>query len=271
MPELPEVETTRRGLEPLLRGKSFTTVVVRERRLREPVTRGLPRLLAGHPLRALERRAKYLLFRYGHGTLLLHLGMSGSLRLARPGEALRKHDHLRFALGDGGELRFHDPRRFGLCLWLRGDPHADPRLAGLGPEPLGPRFDGAALQAALRGRRAAIKPLLMDPAVVVGVGNIYASEALHRAGIRPGRAGGRLTGPECVRLAGAVRAVLRDALRAGGTTLRDYVSGRGESGRFAVRLRVYDRAGEPCLVCRTPIRSRVLGQRSTFWCPACQA
>lgn len=271
MPELPEVETTRRGLAPLLVGRAFRGVEIRDGRLREPVPESLPALLAGRRLRALERRAKYLLFRYAHGTLLLHLGMSGSLRIAPRGEPLRRHDHLRFTLAGGRELRFHDPRRFGLCAWLAGDPLLDARLARLGPEPLGDAFDAAALRAALRGRKAAVKLLLMDPAVVVGVGNIYASEALFRAGIRPARAGGSLRSAEIERLVAAVRSVLREALRAGGTTLRDYVDGGGEPGAFQVRLRVYGRGGEPCTVCATPIRSRVLGQRSTFWCPACQA
>jgi len=270
VPELPEVETTRRGLEPLLVGRAFREVVVRERRLRELVPERLPSLLAGKRLLALERRAKYLLFRYAHGSLLMHLGMSGSLRFARAEEELRKHDHLRFVLAAGRELRFHDPRRFGLCVWLAGDPHADRRLAGLGPEPLGPAFTAKGLGLALKGRKAAVKVLLMDPRIVVGVGNIYASEALHLAGIRPGRAGGRLRLAEHGALVQAVRRVLRDALRAGGTTLKDYVSGHGEAGNFAVRLRVYGRSGLACGSCGCPIRSRVLGQRSTFWCSNCQ-
>jgi formamidopyrimidine-DNA glycosylase len=270
VPELPEVETTRRGLAPLLVGRTFRSVEIRDGRLREPVPTALPALLADRRLGALERRAKYLLFRYAHGTLLLHLGMSGSLRLAPRGEPLRRHDHLRFTLVGSRELRFHDPRRFGLCVWLTGDPLLDARLARLGPEPLGDEFDGDSLRAALRGRKAAVKVLLMDPAVVVGVGNIYASEALFRAGIRPARAGGSLRTAETERLVAAVREVLLAALRAGGTTLRDYVDGGGEAGAFRVRLRVYGRAGEACTVCAAPIRCRVLGQRSTFWCPTCQ-
>jgi formamidopyrimidine-DNA glycosylase len=271
VPELPEVETTRRCLEPLLRGRAFGAIELRERRLREPVPADLPARLRGMPLRALERRAKYLLFRYAHGTMLMHLGMSGSLRIAARGEALRKHDHLRFGLAGGRELRYHDPRRFGLCLWLDGDPLQDARLANLGPEPLAAGFGGATLLRAFRSRRAAVKPTLMDPGVVVGVGNIYASEALHRAGIRPGRAAGRVGAVECERLAASVRAVLREALCVGGTTLRDYVSGSGNPGAFAVRLRVYGREGEPCPRCRKPIRRGVHGQRASFWCSACQA
>jgi formamidopyrimidine-DNA glycosylase len=209
VPELPEVETTRRGLAPLLVGRTFRSVEIRDGRLREPVPTALPALLADRRLGALERRAKYLLFRYAHGTLLLHLGMSGSLRLAPRGEPLRRHDHLRFTLVGSRELRFHDPRRFGLCVWLTGDPLLDARLARLGPEPLGDEFDGDSLRAALRGRKAAVKVLLMDPAVVVGVGNIYASEALFRAGIRPARAGGSLRTAETERLVAAVRELAR--------------------------------------------------------------
>lgn len=270
MPELPEVETTRRGLEPLLRGRVIRDVEVREARLREPVAPQLPARIAGRRLRALERRAKYLLFRFAHGTLLVHLGMSGSLRIAPRDEALRKHDHLRFVLSGGRELRFHDPRRFGLCAWVEGDPLQDPRLAALGPEPLGPHFDGATLRRAFHGRRAATKILLMDPRVVVGVGNIYASEALHRAGLRPGRAAGRLGKADCAWLAAEVRSVLREAIRAGGSTLRDFVNGAGEAGAFQVRLRVYARDGQPCRTCGTAIRRGVHGQRASYWCPRCQ-
>lgn len=271
MPELPEVETTRRGLEPLLVGRAFQAVEVRERRLRVPVPPRLAQLLARRPLLRLERRAKFLLFRYAHGTLLIHLGMSGSLRLAARGEPLRKHDHLRFVLDRARELRFHDPRRFGLCAWINGDPRADPRLAGLGPEPLGADFHAAYLADRLRGRKAAVKGLLMNPAIVVGVGNIYASEALHEAGIRPGRAGGRIRPAEAARLVAAVRVVLRRALRAGGTTISDFVNGHGEAGSFAVSLKVYGRAGLPCTVCGSAIKSSILAQRSSFWCAACQS
>ena len=269
MPELPEVETTRAGLEPLLVGRRVTAVSVRERRLRQPVPARLAATLDGQRLRAIERRAKYLLFRFETGTLLGHLGMSGSMRVVARGEEVRKHDHVDLDFGARRVLRYHDPRRFGLLLWQRGDaPH--PLLHALGPEPLGADFDGAVLHAQARGRKIAVKPFLMDAKVVVGVGNIYASEALFRAGIRPGRAAGRLTRPDCDRLADAVRAVLGAAVARGGTTLRDFVGGDGEPGYFAQELAVYGREGAPCRTCGSAVQARVLGQRSTFWCPRCQ-
>jgi formamidopyrimidine-DNA glycosylase len=271
VPELPEVETTRRGVAPLLEGRRLRGLVVREPRLRQPVPADLARRLVGARVERVERRAKYLIFRCaGGGSVLLHLGMSGSLRHCRGEEPLRKHDHLRFLLAQGGELRFHDPRRFGLCLWLEDPVFEHPLLRGLGPEPLAAEFGAESLRAALRGRRAAIKTLLLDGRIVVGVGNIYASEALHRAAIRPTRPGRSLSREECARLVASIRAVLQSALRAGGTTLRDYLQQGGEPGRFAVRLRVYGRAGANCARCGGRIRSKVLGQRSTFWCGDCQ-
>ena len=269
MPELPEVETARAGLEPLLRGRTVVGVEVREARLRQPVSTRLAATLIGQRLQRVERRAKYLLFRFPAGTLVGHLGMSGSLRVVPRGTPPRKHDHVDLDFGRTRVLRYHDPRRFGLLLWQAGRaPH--PLLAGLGPEPLGADFDGAVLHERARGRRLAVKPFLMDARVVVGVGNIYASEALFRAAIRPGRAAGRLTRPDCDRLAAAIRTVLAHAVQRGGTTLRDFVGGDGEPGYFAQELAVYGRAGEPCRDCLAPIRMRVLGQRSTYWCPRCQ-
>ena len=269
MPELPEVETTRRGVMPLLVGRRVQAVTVRERRLRRPVTAGLAGKLQDQNLRAVERRSKYLLFRFDTGTLLIHLGMSGSLRVVRRGEVLRKHDHVDFDFGATRVLRYHDPRRFGLVLWTSGGA-AHPLLAHLGPEPLEEDFTAAYLRERARGRRVAVKPFLMDGKVVVGVGNIYASEALFRAGIRPGRAAGRLSMPDCARIVVATREVLRAAIREGGTTLRDFVGSDGEPGYFAQELAVYGRTGAPCRNCEAPIRQRVLGQRSTFWCPSCQ-
>ncbi len=270
MPELPEVETTRRGLEPELLGRAFRAVEVRDGRLRQPVPAELPRLLKGRRLLALERRAKYLLFRYAHGTLLIHLGMSGSLRIAPRGSDRRKHDHVCFGLSGGRELRLHDPRRFGFCTWIAGDPTLDSRLAALGPEPLGKDFHHLDLMKRFHGRSAAVKVLIMDPKIVVGIGNIYASETLFRAGIRPSRPGSRIQTEEARRIVRSARAVLRSALRAGGTTLRDFVGGDGEPGQFEVRLQVYGRAGEPCERCAGPIHSQVLGQRMSYWCPRCQ-
>lgn len=271
MPELPEVETTRRGLAPQLEGRSFTGLEVREGRLRQPVPKDLARRVVGPRVRKVERRAKYLLLRFDAGALLLHLGMSGSLRFARSGEALKKHDHLRFHLARGRELRFHDTRRFGLCLWITGDPLRHPLLRDLGPEPLEPGFDGAVLRAGLGGRKAAVKTLLLDGRIVAGVGNIYASEALFRARIRPTRPGRSLSLTECDRLADAVRAVLQQAVAAGGTSLRDYVNGQGELGAFELQLQVYGRTGENCRQgCGGKIREKRMGQRSTYWCRNCQ-
>ncbi len=269
MPELPEVETTRRGLEPRLRGKSLEAVKVRDRRLRWPVPANLNARLAGKKLLAIKRRGKYLLFDFGGIWQIVHLGMSGSLRFVERSEPAGVHDHVDW-LFDGGEtLRLRDPRRFGAVL-LTDDPTQHPLLAHLGPEPLTAEFDAAHLHAACRGRKTAIKNLIMDSKIVVGVGNIYASESLFQAGIRPGRAAGRLTRAECARLAAAIKATLQSAVNAGGSSLRDYVAADGELGYFQLHTKVYDRAGLPCKVCGTPIKKLTSGQRSTFYCPACQ-
>ena len=270
MPELPEVETTRRGIAPSLEGRRIERVVLRERRLRWPVPAGFEQALEGRRVVAVERRAKYLLVRMDGGTLIAHLGMSGSLRVLAAPLPPRPHDHVDVVLDSGRILRFNDPRRFGSLHWVEGDPAAHPLLAGLGPEPLGPDFDGRHLWRLARGRRVAIKLLIMDARVVVGVGNIYASEALFRAGIRPATPAGRVSLARMARLAEAIRDVLGEAIRVGGTTLRDYVDPDGMPGYFRQRLFVYERAGESCRRCKAPIRHRVLGQRSTYWCPACQ-
>ena len=271
MPELPEVETTRRGILPAVRGKAVKAVVLRERRLRWPIDPALPDLLTGRPLEDIERRAKYLLFRFANGTLLVHLGMSGSLRLLTGNApAPRKHDHVDLEFEGGALLRYHDPRRFGCMLWIESGASAHPLLRDLGPEPLEAGFDGRVLSDAARGRRTSVKQLLMDGAVVVGVGNIYASEALFRAGIDPRRAAGRVSAARYDALAGAVRDVLGESVATGGTTLRDYVDGNGQPGEFALRLNVYGREGEACPRCAGPIRQVRLGQRSTFFCGNCQ-
>lgn len=270
MPELPEVETTRRGIAPRLTGQRITAVRVREPRLRWPVSPELAQALPLAPVDVVERRAKYLLIRTAAGTAMLHLGMSGSLRFADPGQPLRPHDHVELLLADGGALRFNDPRRFGSLLWIAGDPFAHPLLAELGPEPLGPDFTASWLRERTRGRRAAIKTVIMDGQVVVGVGNIYASESLFRAGIRPGLAAARVTLPRLGRLVEAIRDVLGAAIQAGGTTLRDFYNGEGKPGYFGREIQVYGRAAQPCLACGTPVRQRRMGQRSTFWCPTCQ-
>ena len=269
MPELPEVETTRRGIAPHLVGHRVTRLEVHEPRLRWPVpdtARGLENAIVS----SVTRRAKYLLVTVPAGTAILHLGMSGSLRICTDGEARRKHDHVEMTLSSGGTLRFHDPRRFGCLLWQDVGEPTHPLLAKLGPEPLSDDFDGERLFLATRRREVAIKVLVMNAAVVVGVGNIYASEALFAAGVRPARAARRVTRVEAHRIAAAIKAVLARSIEMGGTTLRDFVDSDGQPGYFAQSLSVYGRADEPCRACGTPIRQRVLGQRSTFWCPTCQ-
>ncbi|MFY0989351.1 bifunctional DNA-formamidopyrimidine glycosylase/DNA-(apurinic or apyrimidinic site) lyase [Halomonas sp. C05BenzN] len=275
MPELPEVETTRRGIAPHVEGREITEVIVRQARLRVPVPVDLVDRLVGARVGELARRAKYLLVpvsgRGEAGTLLWHLGMSGSLRIARLGELPKKHDHLDLVFDDGAILRYHDPRRFGFVDWLAGSAERDPRLSRLGPEPLSDAFDGERLYALSRGRRLAVKPFLMDSAVVVGVGNIYAAEALFLAGIDPRRAAGRISRERYDRLADAVREVLAAAITQGGTTLRDFVAGTGEPGYFKQRLNVYGRDGQSCRRCGAELRLVTLGQRASVFCGSCQS
>lgn len=278
MPELPEVETTRAGIAPHVSGRHVSEVIVRNRHLRWPVPAALSRELPGQRVHAVARRAKYLIFTADTGSAILHLGMSGSVRiLTRDVEPLA-HDHvdIRFGKGSGQSsgkttiLRFNDPRRFGCLLWTRRDPMRHPLLRDLGPEPLSDDFDGAELYAASRGRKVAVKSFIMNSHVVVGVGNIYASEALFRAGIHPRRPAGRISLSRYNELAKQIRKVLRAAIRAGGTTLRDFTDSDGLPGYFAHALDVYDRTGEPCKHCAQPVRQEVIGQRSTFFCPRCQ-
>jgi formamidopyrimidine-DNA glycosylase len=270
MPELPEVETTRRGVENAVVGHLIERIKVREPRLRWRVPRELPQLARGQRVTALSRRGKYLLFTLTNGTVIVHLGMSGSLRVLPAKTPALAHDHLDVVLDSGACLRFNDPRRFGCVLWTTDPPEAHPLLRALGPEPLSEEFNGAALARAAKGRRVAIKQLLMNSQVVVGVGNIYASEALFRAGIRPRRAAGRLKSAEFDALAKSIKQVLNEAIRSGGTTLRDYVNADGMPGYFKQKLYVYERTDEPCRVCQTPIRQLVQGQRSTYFCARCQ-
>jgi formamidopyrimidine-DNA glycosylase len=270
MPELPEVETTRRGLAPLLAGRRIVAVRVRERRLRWPLPRGFEAALVGRHIRAVGRRGKYLLIGTDAGTLLVHLGMSGNLRVVAADTPPLAHDHVDIVLDSGRCVRFNDPRRFGSMQLVRGEPLLHPLLRGLAPEPLSRGFDAGYLWDRTRGRRVAIKQLLMNSTIVVGVGNIYASEALFRARLSPRRAAGRLTRAEAARLVTAVKRVLAAAIRAGGTTLRDYVDTDGSPGYFRQKLYVYERDGAPCRVCGTPIRRAVQGQRATYWCPSCQ-
>lgn len=269
MPELPEVETARRGLRPLVVGQTVRSLAVREPRLRWPVEPALARRVRGRTVQDLCRRGKYLLISTGGGALLLHLGMSGSLRFLRePGEPAR-HDHFDLEFVSGGMLRFNDPRRFGSLHWT-ASPATHWLLKNLGPEPLGPDFSGDYLWRVSRGRRVAVKTLLMNSRIVAGIGNIYASEALFRAGIHPSRPAGRVARKRLQRLAHAVGDVLREAIRAGGTTLRDFVDGDGKPGYFQLALDVYGRAGEPCSRCERPIRACAIGQRATYYCAHCQ-
>jgi formamidopyrimidine-DNA glycosylase len=269
MPELPEVETTRRGIAPHLIGRRIEALKIRQPRLRWPIPAALRRKLPGQRVDAVERRAKYLLVHTAAGSALLHLGMSGSLRVLPGTTPAGKHDHVDWLLDSGKLLRFTDPRRFGSQLWQApGAIH--PLLARLGPEPLDSTFDGAHLWRTSRGRAASVKTFLMDQHIVVGVGNIYVSEALFAAGIRPGRAAGSISLARYDHLAGEIKRILGYAITRGGTTLRDFLSPDGEPGYFEQELFVYGRAGQPCKVCATPIRSVVLGQRSTFYCPSCQ-
>src|SRR5512143_2319288 len=269
MPELPEVETTRAGLQPRLEGRTLRRIIVRDARLRWQVPADLEARLAGRALDSISRRGKYLLFDFGGVTQIVHLGMSGSLRLAGPEERAGLHDHVDWLFDDGAVLRMREPRRFGAVLWT-DCPLRHPLLAHLGPEPLTPAFDAAYLFAHCQRRNAAIKQVIMDAHVVVGVGNIYASESLFHAGIRPGTAARRLSRPACGRLVEAIKRVLTAAIAAGGSSLRDYVASSGELGYFQLQTRVYDREGQPCRVCATPIRRIVQGQRASFYCPACQ-
>lgn len=270
MPELPEVETTRRGLAPHLEGRRVRSAKVRQRQLRWPVTRDFEKRIAGARILRLERRAKYLLVHTDRGCAIWHLGMSGSLRLVEADCPAEKHDHVDWTLDSGLVLRYRDPRRFGALLWTDGDPVGHDLLSHLGPEPLSDDFDGDYLFERSRGRRQSVKTFVMDGRIVVGVGNIYASESLFLAGIRPHTAAGRISRARYRRLADAIKQVLARAIEQGGTTLRDFTGGDGQPGYFAQQLNVYGRTGEPCPKCGGPVREAVLGQRSTFFCGCCQ-
>ncbi|ANN69362.1 bifunctional DNA-formamidopyrimidine glycosylase/DNA-(apurinic or apyrimidinic site) lyase [Bordetella bronchialis] len=273
MPELPEVETTRRGIATVMTGRPLVQLVVREPRLRWPVPADLPATLSGRTVLECGRRGKYLLLRFDHGTQIVHLGMSGSLRRVPEGEAPRRHDHVEWIF-EHATLRLHDPRRFGAVLWHpagAGPVEFHPLLARLGIEPFDERFGGQWLYDHFRGRAAPVKQLLLAGEAVVGVGNIYASESLFRAGIHPRTPGRRLSPARCDRLALAIRRTLEDALASGGSTLRDYVGAGGEPGSyFTIHAAVYERAGQPCRTCGTAIRRIVQGQRATYYCVKCQ-
>jgi formamidopyrimidine-DNA glycosylase len=269
MPELPEVETLRRGLAAAVVGRRITGVEVRERRLRRRIAAGFARALVGRRITGARRRAKFLLLDLDDGaTWLVHLGMSGTLAVVPAGAPLGTHTHVVATLDDGRSLRLHDPRRFGLTRVARRERLAE--LAGLGVEPLRPAFSPAFLHAAARRRRCAVKSLLMDQRVVAGLGNIYANEILFAAGVRPGRRTSTLTRTEAARIVAATRAVLAEAIALRGSSISDYRDERGKPGAFQQTFRAYERAGAPCVRCARPIRRRVIVGRSSYYCPSCQ-
>jgi len=267
MPELPEVETTLRGINPYISSQKIVQLTVKQPSLRWPVTENLNCIVHGQKIRTLRRRAKYIILQLDHGSILIHLGMSGSLRIIEKSEVWRKHDHIEMQLSNGYGLRYHDPRRFGCWLWS-ADEHS--QLSKLGPEPLDDEFNGDYLYQLSRKRRLAVKPFIMDSAVVVGVGNIYAAESLFRSGISPQRPAGRISSKRYQLLAANIKYILSAAINQGGTTLRDFVSSDGQPGYFQQSLDVYGRAGQSCKVCAGRLREIRLGQRSSVFCPNCQ-
>ena len=269
MPELPEVETSRRGIEPHITGSEILKVTIRNRSLRWPVSKSVDRNLTDNHVTSVERRAKYLLINTPTGSAILHLGMSGSVFIVNHGTAAGVHDHVDIDFANGKTLRFRDPRRFGSLHWSR-DPLSHKLLKSLGPEPLGDEFDAEYLWQASRGRRVSVKQFIMNANVVVGVGNIYASEALFLASINPRTAAGRISETRYATLVAAIKDVLGKAIRAGGTTLRDFYGGDGEAGYFQQQLEAYGREGEPCRRCDSPITAITQGQRSTYYCKRCQ-
>lgn len=268
MPELPEVETTRKGIEPFLAGQSISSIDVRNKQLRWPVSTEIA-LLRSAQVQAVLRRGKYIILQFDQGAMLIHLGMSGSMRVVEAGDVLKKHDHLVFHLAGNKQLRFNDPRRFGSVLWST-DWQAHPLICTLGPEPLSEAFDAQYLYALAKRRSVAIKQFIMNSQVVVGVGNIYANEALFLAGIHPKRAVNRISLARMATLVAQIKQVLDKAIVQGGTTLRDFVGSDGKPGYFQQQLFVYGRAGEPCKQCATPLKEIRMNNRSTVFCVNCQ-
>lgn len=269
MPELPEVETTRRGITPYVHGKKICDIIIRQHQLRNPISSNLTTIAKNQQIKNIWRRAKYLLFKTDVGHIILHLGMSGSLRIVAKYSQPKKHDHVDFILPKK-ILRFHDPRRFGTILWTSKDPSQHKLLRDLGPEPLSDEFNGEHLHKLACARKVSVKNFIMNSQIVVGVGNIYASEALFLSGIHPQRAAGRISIGRYQSLANNIKKVLKSAIDEGGTTLRDFVREDGNPGYFANQLNVYNKKGQPCPVCYSPIQARVLGQRSSFFCKNCQ-
>lgn len=270
MPELPEVETTRRGIEGVLLQQRVLYLIVRERRLRWPVPDNLEQQLEGQKVLSVRRRAKYILIELETGCLIWHLGMSGSISVVDENAPLKKHDHIDLVLQSGKAIRFNDPRRFGCLLWSQEDVQKHTLLATLGPEPLEDGFDGDYLYRKSRGRKRALKNFIMDQKIVVGVGNIYASEALFGAGILPGQAAARVSKRQYQALVEHIKRVLAEAITQGGTTLKDFQQVDGKPGYFKQRLMVYGRAGQVCEQCDATILKKVIGQRASFYCPVCQ-
>ncbi len=270
MPELPEVETTRRGIAPHMVGHAVNAVVVRQPLLRWPVPKALVDELPGHTIESVERCGKYLLLGTAVGSVILHLGMSGSLRIVPRAQPPERYDHVDLVLANGDCLRLRDPRRFGAVLWTTGNVAQHKLLANMGPDPLGRSFDGDHLYRSSRGRKRAVRDLLIDGRIVAGIGNIYANEALYRARIHPRRAAGRISRSRYRRLAQAIRATMKHAIAVGGTTLRDFRDAGGNPGYFQLTMRVYGREGAPCPRCRRAIRAAPLGGRRVFFCTRCQ-
>jgi formamidopyrimidine-DNA glycosylase len=270
MPELPEVETTLRGIAPHIENQTVHHLIIRQPRLRWPVPDNLEALISGCKIRAISRRAKYLLFDLGSGSLIIHLGMSGSLRILTEDKTPEKHDHLDFVFINGVLMRFHDPRRFGSVLWTELPVNQHPLLKSLGPEPLLSDFDGNYLYQLSNHRMTPVKSFIMDSHVVVGVGNIYANEALFMAGIHPTRPAGRISLQRYRLLASNIKTVLQNAIEQGGTTLRNFVNETGNPGYFKQKLRVYGRAGQPCLICQKPLTEIRMNNRTTVFCSKCQ-
>lgn len=270
MPELPEVETTCRGIAPLITGKVLTNAIVRNRNLRWPITAGLKNKLVGQVIRNVWRRGKYLLLTFDQGSLIIHLGMSGHLAVVENKHPPGKHDHLDLCLDNDTVLRFHDPRRFGAVLWTTKDPLKHKLLNSLGPEPLGAEFTAEYLFDKTRKHRRVIRDALLDGHLVAGIGNIYANEALFKSGIDPRRAAGRISKIRYHRLIDAIKLVLTNSIKAGGTTLRDFRGGDGRPGYFQQQLKIYGRVGEKCPNCTKIIRSELRGGRTLYYCPGCQ-
>ncbi|ODS22379.1 DNA-formamidopyrimidine glycosylase [Candidatus Endobugula sertula] len=271
MPELPEVETTRQGISPHIQGRKVTDVIIRQHQLRWPIDAQLPGYIQHKKLLHIDRRGKYLLLAFKHGHLLIHLGMSGSLRIVNPKQQpAQKHDHVDIIFSGQYGLRFHDPRRFGSIVWTNEDPLTHKLLVKLGPEPLSDEFSADYLFAASRKRKKEVKTLIMDSHMVVGVGNIYANESLFSAGIRPTKVAAKLTHKQCELWVKEIKRILQRSITQGGTTLRDFVGGDGKPGYFSQQLNVYGRAGKPCVNCNKPLKEIRQAQRTTVYCIQCQ-